>query len=800
MVSLPSGLLKNEPLIKIKTEDLYLVISGDVDLNRYEQENYKSFIEENESMFFSTSRDAYVEIFDVTQRKLVENYKQPFLPVFFENGRYEIQVKPLKKDLKIQFYHEYESFRKAIRPILNTNILSGTLHFLNEVGFSNFEIHDNQGNSLLSVVIEVYPAKLDYKKDYRALLDEVSEEVYNLAYDFLKRTFLTGATKQVNTEPTGAEFYRLIRKHFESYIKAVDFVEQKPHMQLNTVYEIARGDRLRKQDATGRTYLRKHADLFIEVGKGIALNGKQMMPQKGLLIKKNHTFDTHENRYVKWTLERLYQRIDQLHITIQKAKEKYHLEPDQEVLNILNSLRKKLSNKLKKPFWRRIGQLDRSVMSVVLQMATGYREIYQIYSTLSKGIVLSGEIYKMSVKDIAILYEYWTFLRLGKILREKCEVVSHDIIKVTNNGLVVNLEKGSKAKWVFKNKKTGEFIKLQYQYSTGKNATVTQIPDTMLIIEKLGRDYDYLYIFDAKYRINFGSEEGINGPGPMEDDINTMHRYRDAIVAESEGRYEREAFGAYVLFPWNDQVRYKEHHLYKSIEKVNIGGLPFLPKSTDLVETIIDNLLNKTAEELQAEGILPIGTKEFLYRNDSDYVLIVPALNSNDLMVRIRENELPKHWHKAKKIALSTSKGIHHESFIKNITREGKYIVFQVEGWPSPLNDIQSGGYSLIEPLLVEEHLYNGAYLLPELLMENNVQRQFLKMLKEIVGHVEIELGTKVITQNTKISSFRSGEHIFHWKSNSLFHERDGEIIREIPKKDLEDNLFEIFKELVAEI
>ncbi|MED3661193.1 DUF2357 domain-containing protein [Ureibacillus terrenus] len=440
------------------------------------------------------------------------------------------------------------------------------------------------------------------------------------------------------------------------------------------------------------------------------------------------------------------------------------------------------------------------VMSMVLQMAPGYRDVYQIYATLSKGIILSGEIYKMSIKDIAKLYEYWTFLRLGKILQEKCDEIDQDIIKTTSDGLIVNLSERSGATRIFKHKTTGEIIKLQYQYSTGKSTTVRQIPDTMLMIEKLGRDYDYMYIFDAKYRINFGAEESPWGPGPMEDDINTMHRYRDAIVAEKEGSYERIAFGAYVLFPWNEEDKYKEHPLFKSIGKVNIGGLPFLPKATDLVESLIDNLLNKTADELQEEGILPIGTKEFLYKDDSEYVLVVPLGNSKELTVRIMEEKLPKRWNRAKKIALCTSNGIHHESFIKNIIRDGKHIVFEVESWPSPLNEIKSNGYTLAEPILIKEHLYHGAYTIPELLLEDNLQRQFLKMLKEVAGHVDIGLSTKAVAQNTRISFFQVGNHIFHWGSKSLFHEYNGNIIKEISLKELEENLFEMFKELAANI
>lgn len=802
MASYPSGLLKNEQLLTIKTDDLYIVISGDIDLNRYNQESYKSFIEENESMYFSTSKEAIVEVFDIESKQLVERVGQPFLPIFFENGRYEVQVMP-KNDSEIQFYHEYEGFRKAVRPILNTNILSGTLHFQNEVGFSNFEIRDNHGNTLLSVVIEVYPTKLDYKKDYRALLHEVSEEVYNLAYDFLKRTFLKGST-EVYKEPTGVEFYRLIQKHFEEYLKAVNFVEQKPHRQLETTYQEVRGERLRKQDSVGRAYLRKNANLFVEVGKGITINGKQMLPEKGLLMKKVHTSDTHENRYVKMTLERLYHRIESLSQSIQKAKEQFQVIPDPEVLAILESMKDDLSKKLKKPFWRNIGRLDRSVMSVVLQMAAGYRDVYQIYATLSKGIVLTGEIYKMSIKDIALLYEYWTFLRLGRILNEQCDQISQDIIKVHNNGLVVNLRSGSGAKRVFRNKTTGEIIKLQYQYSTGKRAvTVRQIPDTMLIIEKLGKSYKYMYIFDAKYRVNFGNNENPNGPGPMEDDINTMHRYRDAIVAESNGEYERAAFGAFVLFPWSNQEEYQNHPLYQSIEKVNIGGLPFLPKATDLVEEIIHNLLNKSADELQSEGILPRGTKEFLYSNNEDLVLILPVQDGLEEIllnrsIHVLEKALPSQWAKANKVALCTNDGIIEEGIIEKVVRNGKQLTFYLESWASKWGPIEAKGYQLTEPILIEEYLYNDAKVLPEIFITPE-QRQVWLMLKGISRDVETELEAISITKDTKVKSFKLYDHEFIWTGDYLIYVNiDYRETIDINK--LKENPYKVMHELVTKI
>ncbi|WP_158582973.1 restriction endonuclease-like protein [Lysinibacillus yapensis] len=802
MDSRHSGFLKGIQLLTIETVDLKLAIAGNLDLQRYNEDSYKSFIEDKEAMYFSCSEEAMVQIFDVGTQQLVEANGQPFLPIFFENGKYELQVQP-KDDEAIKFWHEYEGFRNAIHPFLNTKALTGTLHFQNEVGFSNFEIRDGQDKTLLSVIIEVYPTKLDYKKDYRALLDEVTEEVYNLAYAFIKRTYLYGSV-EIYKEPTGVEFYRLLEKHFEEYMKAIHLIEQRPHRRLVTIHEEVRGDRLRKQDSRGRAFLRKNANLFVEVEKGIPINGTQMLPGKGLLIKKIHTNDTHENRYVKMTLTRLYARIEALYQAINSISNKrFEKVPDPEILSTLQRMKSQLEQKIKMPFWRSIGKLDRSVISLVMQMAAGYRDVYQIFGILSKGIILQGELYKMSIKDIATLYEYWTFIKLGKILNAKCEQISQDIIKVSSDGLVVNLNQNSGAKRVFRNYETGEIILLQYQYTTKKKITVNQKPDTMLSIEKLGRDYHYQYIFDAKYRINL-NDENKNGPGPMEDDINTMHRYRDAIVAESDGVFERTAFGAYVLFPWNDTDRYQEHDLYKSIEKVNIGGLPFLPHATDLVEAIIDNLLNKSADELQEEGILPIGTKEFLYETKVDYVLILP-MNGNlekvllERRIQVPKDSLPEQWKSAKKIALFTSEGIREEGNIVKVERKGKHLLFQVESWASKIDIIQSDGYVLKEPILVEEHVYNDSNNVPELFISSDEKRQLWLMLKGKSSDVMLELDSKVVNRNSKVRSFLLGEHEFVWTKNNLLHlYRD--YIEEISISELKHNSFKVLNELAAKL
>lgn len=76
-------------------------------------------------------------------------------------------------------------------------------------------------------------------------------------------------------------------------------------------------------------------------------------------------------------------------------------------------------------------------------------------------------------------------------------------------------------------------------------------------------------------------------------------------------------FGAYVLFPYDDpDGEYKNHRFYKSIETVNIGGLPFLPGTTELLENFLAELVADSPESAFERASLPRGIEEKLAKVD----------------------------------------------------------------------------------------------------------------------------------------------------------------------------------------
>lgn len=810
MTSLPSGSRNEVELVHIETAMFSLIIKGRPFHERYEGLRQYQTLDFHDVMKFEVVGEGIeeIQVFDINNLELVSSGE--LRPIFFENSIYQVIVLP-KIDEALTFYHDHPLLRQAIEPVTlgKQTVLMGNLQFINEVGLTTFEIR-GAGKTLLDVTLEIFPVKIDYKKDYQKLLEEVNSEIYNLAYHFIKKTYLQAGLKY-EPKPSQAEFYRLISKHFQSLLHAIKRIERQPHHQLQKIYEHARGDQLRKLDSHSRNYLRKRFHLFEEVKDGIKIGDKSLMPVKGLRVRKELTNDTLENRYVKWMMERLIHKLMGLLETIDRHNKRWNQEPDEELVGKIFKMKRTLESKVKEPFWKGIGKLDRSVMSLVIQMAPGYREAYQIYLTVSKGLVLQGKLYRMSVKDVALLYEYWTFLKLGQILSRKYVMVSQDIVGVKRDGLFVNLETNRQAKRVFRHSVTKEEITLTYQKYEGSLPTIPQKPDTMLSIEKKGRNYTFNYIFDAKYRVDYAQEGSFyknhyHSPGPMEEDINTMHRYRDAIVAANHGPYERTAFGAYVLFPWNDETSYQKHPFYKSINEVNIGGLPFLPNATALVERFVERLIDKNPEELQKEGILPIGALEEWQSSLDEKVLVglVATAEEHRRFVQgsfysIPVARLKKGWQEAKYVALYLKNGV---SSVNGVTVYGKIVdvrlngnrmQFSVEYWRHLPAVIKPVNYGIASYMLTTLNNLKEATELPELFMKSKEEMALWRTLRRVSDKIKVDLDAVNVDNATRVKNYQIQSISIVIEDGEVLFLRGGEQ-RSVPLDTLERSLSSVFK------
>lgn len=567
-------------------------------------------------------------------------------PLFFEQRNYSITVEftKSKPEDTVEFWHESKLIREKITETGKLHRdketkLSGTINFGNEIGSSIFDIRVN-GRIALRIEIEVFPTKLDYKNDYEAMLQQVTDEVHELAFDFLKKTFQNVGLGK-NKDVTLTTFWSLLNYVFDKMMIATGVITERAHHELVKSTEIMPTYKLHGAQAKTINWMNSHPGAAVRTGDG------KIRFERALGVKKQITFDTFENQFVKYILESTLRRLIQLEKVY--TKDGYSRDTDAELIKKIQCMQSQIRKKIQYTFLSEVSNLKQTQsMSLVFAMAPGYRELYKCYLILKRGLSLHGDLFRISMKDTAVLYEYWCFIMLNRILREskdsagnkKYQLKKLDILKVDNSGLTVVLKKGSSSEVRYLNLRTNEIFSLKYNPTMPKLPTVSQKPDNVLSLERKDRNSDrkFEYVFDAKYRINMalpGTEyaRDYGTPGPELDTINAMHRYRDAIVFNSGDsetvNYERRMFGAYVLFPYADEAKFKEHKLYKSIETMNIGGLPFLPSHTELVEKMLDQLISDSNESAFERATLPIGIEEKLKNVDlSERNVLVGMINS----------------------------------------------------------------------------------------------------------------------------------------------------------------------------
>lgn len=528
-------------------------------------------------------------------------------PLFFEQTDYELIIKSRNNE-SVSFWNENYLLREKVGPVTDddSSLISGIINFGNEVGYSDFEINVD-GRKHLVIRIEVYPTKVSYKEDYQMMMADVSEMCYACAIDFMQKTYQEfQISDKQNTVP--AIFFQIISAVFEKYMNAARRIISVPHHKLITEHTVVPEHKARRTDKLSEKWLMKHQNNMAETSTGFEVS-------RVLAVKKRITYDTNENRFVKFILKSTIRKIeDFLNRYINST-----VFVEENIIVKANEMISSIRGVLNTSFLREVSDFNTlPSMSLVFSMAPGYRELYKYYLMMHRGLAVNGDIFKISVKDTAQLYEYWCFIKLFSILKKEYKLISPDVIKVDNSGITVSLVKGRKSEVRFINPKTGEQIRLVYNPAESKTQTVNQKPDNVLELEKLGTEVAYKYVFDAKYRIENNPSNAFypdNNPGPKVDDINTMHRYRDSIVYEnklSKFTFEKTMFGAYILFPYADEKLYKEHRFYKSIETVNIGGLPFLPGATMLVQELLSDLIADSKESAFERTTLPRGIEEKL--------------------------------------------------------------------------------------------------------------------------------------------------------------------------------------------
>ena len=655
-------------------------------------------------------------------------------------------------------------------------LLTGVINFGNDIGFSDLVL-EVDGHPYLTLTLEVFPSKIGYKADYQAIVSDVTREVYNLVFDFLKKTYdsfdISGSRKS-----SPVEFFAIIQKIYEEYISAADMILRTPHHLLQQEFEVLPCHKIRRTDEKTLRWVEKHSALVARSSSGIRV-------EKALAVRKYITYDTRENRLTKYMLEQTARRLERFRSQYMQMSS----EVDPDILDRIHSMIAGIQRRCSSGFMKDVSsQATNSGMSLVFGMAPGYRQLYRCYLLLQHGLEITGSIFNISVKDLAVLYEYWCFIKLNSLMKDKYELVSQDIIRTNGSGLSVSLIKGQRSRVRYRDLKTGEIITLSYNPKEVNVPTVTQRPDNVLTLHKRGAEAEYEYVFDAKYRIN-PSLPGTDyhthissTPGPEVDDINTMHRYRDAIVYQHDASpFERTMFGAYVLFPYGNEDEYTHHRFFESIDKVNIGGLPFLPSATRLVTEMLDDLIDDSPDSAFERATLPKGIESKLKKVDWSHreVLIGSVRSLDQFEICIRHNfyyvpvsKLSKERLPIQKVAIYQSRPIFgsragveyyadvlsvekvRRSEIREIPRNSDELYYRLNlaSWKRLDRRIEPRNLGIQTIAYTNSFLLHHSTQVPELFLKTEEEYRFLTELKRITSD-------PALINNDQVSGFEFGPY-----------------------------------------
>ena len=372
-------------------------------------------------------------------------------------------------------------------------------------------------------------------------------------------------------------------------------------------------------------------------------NMNMYVPQMVSIGRKFDKLDTPANRFIKFALK----KFNSICNNLIQALEGDGCLSQIECIEEARAIHDIIEDIFEDSFFDEVGSMD--VMpqnNQVLQKREGYSQIFAAYSMVDLALQLDwkgkNDIYEGESKNVALLYEYWLFFELYKIVKsiDGCKIVEtkENPFIFVNDGVTISLKEGKETCQSFEIDNCDVKVNLYYnrQFSR-KEFESTRYegsysrpfrPDFTLAI--FPSDYvkgkyngeteaiidgavSYVH-FDAKYRISdltsiIGDNKELvdNNEEFIEDkaesiintykrgDLLKMHTYNDAI---------RRTVGSYVLYPGSnsdDKLNNKSFSLYDEIVP-GVGAFSIKPSISNSGENELKNFISSLIRCKDAKG------------------------------------------------------------------------------------------------------------------------------------------------------------------------------------------------------
>ena len=574
-------------------------------------------------------------------------------PVFYESNSYTFTIyfNNVKEGTEPRIIHPDKRVSEMFNAehIGNKAFLSGAINFLNEPGRFCLKFAytlENGVNRVDEVNFDVVSPKLDTKEDLKTIIKEIRAEYDDLVFRYLTLTYQQFASgHEANNDVIWlAVFKQIIR----GYLTAVRYIVHKPHFRDVHHTEYRHAERIKKWTP----------DLAEKFVNDFAEDKEKALQKMYRYQQTETTEDTRENRFVKYTIGRISERLQRILRRIKSVKED-NVSTDEsiELESYIRDLEKLKRNSLFKSIGRFEGFRQESI---VLQQRTGYAQVYRYWLMLQNGLDLVDGRTAVGVLPIWQLYEVWCFLKIKRIVRNILHIDTKNpddlqyIHEKTSSMFNPFSDSEMSDSVIYDNKENGDQIELGYQYRYDidseyegvYSATVEQKPDIVMNIHKHNPDIMLTYLFDAKYRVQGDDDPNVKDDvedKPVQDTLNQMHRYRDAIYysKEHEPYRSKEIIGGYILFPGRGSDEYVKKRYYSaSVESVNIGAFPLLPNSDSLLRAHLDNILMKyTAADTHVAKAKPQRTLAYVTEEEK-----AGMLPDDLVMVAVAGSEEKRQW------------------------------------------------------------------------------------------------------------------------------------------------------------
>ncbi|MCY0878266.1 MAG: nuclease domain-containing protein [Firmicutes bacterium] len=418
---------------------------------------------------------------------------------------------------------------------------------------------------------QVGSRKLDYQTDYRAMVQELEAYTRGLAAQLAAHALGLSVLVEEATDFLGywiavlVHIWRGLRRDIEAAWRTLP-----PHLSW--------------QERTTDVFSIKRPSAQDMMRVAASGNPRQTIP-----LRQWERL-TPERLYILQLLHFLHRQLDRL----DRRTDGRMRAIQYEAASLLQSLGPGLSQ----PAVARAPEIPATPLA---QSHPALREVVRWHRWLNRGLFPDVGPILVAMKDVNVLYEYWCYLTIVRVLVEESQGRLEVEPLVSRNPLDVILRSGLQP-GARVTTAGGSVIHVFYE-PRFDTPTVSQQPDNL--VRLVGR---LSLLFDAKYRFELNPaslkaySEPYGVPIPPVDAIHTMHRYRDAIVVKGKERFVRLVDQAIVLFPLPAQYHqaYRRHRFYDSLDDVGIGAIPLIPGHDEYLRDVIRAYLSHEASESDA--------------------------------------------------------------------------------------------------------------------------------------------------------------------------------------------------------